>query len=547
MSTPNSCSIHFAPRNRVFDTSNLAGERDTFLEQPAMTADVRMSLEEELDHLSEDQVESWVRRCFEACDPRYESDWLNGLFELALMQFPDNYEVRAAASKAATLEAQRLYDEGDTQEAVSRLERLLESDPYCTEAFEMLERFMQGSSAPEDLVPEPVLTPPPAPLEPAPAVPELPDMPDLDLDLSDPMASMESLEEPMPVLTLESPPEPEPVVAVEATPDAGLTFLDEDLVLESAEPEAPAALLHLEVPEPAPEPPPSAPAPPEPAPPEPVVTVVEPTPPPPPVVVEAPPPAPPAAPVTPVAAPQPAAPSSSRGFEWRSLIGLPAHSRNSLEPQLEQILPSLTERFRQVGNFRSLVFLLTDLYQREPGHTGVANALSGILRDWCIQLEQQGRGPEAGQVAAWSAQLLGPAAAWSQNVIQKYPAQLPSLPDLGPSALGSPAWMSWVAPLREQPGRYEEAGKALSQDPQSLQSLFRHLAVHHPNHAEHVLNLGWAYSITGQHALAMVHTQRSLQLQASARGYQLLQAIYHDLGQPDMAQRVAQQLAQLRG
>jgi len=251
------------------------------------------------------------------------------------------------------------------------------------------------------------------------------------------------------------------------------------------------------------------------------------------------------APAAPVAAPP--APAPSRGFEWRSLIGLPAHSRNSLEPQLEQILPSLTERFRQVGNFRSLVFLLTDLYQREPGHTGVANALSGILRDWCIQLEQQGRGPEAGQVVVWSAQLLGPAAAWSQSVISKYPAQLPSLPDLGPSAPGSPAWMSWVAPLREQPGRYEEAGKALSQDPQSLQSLFRHLAVHHPNHAEHVLNLGWAYSITGQHALAMVHTQRSLQLQASARGYQLLEAIYHDLGQPDMAQRVAQQLAQLRG
>ncbi|ODT61802.1 hypothetical protein ABS71_16700 [bacterium SCN 62-11] len=105
-----------------------------------------MGLENELDQLDESGVESWLARCFEACDPRYDSDWLNGIFELALMQFPDNYEVRAAASRAATMEAQRLYDEGDTTEAVSRLERLLESDPYCTEAFELLERFMATSS-----------------------------------------------------------------------------------------------------------------------------------------------------------------------------------------------------------------------------------------------------------------------------------------------------------------------------------------------------------------------------------------------------------------
>ena len=94
-----------------------------------MTADIRMGRENELDQLDESGVESWLARCFEACDPRYDSDWLNGIFELALMQFPDNYEVRAAASRAATMEAQRLYDEGETGEAVSRLERLLESDP----------------------------------------------------------------------------------------------------------------------------------------------------------------------------------------------------------------------------------------------------------------------------------------------------------------------------------------------------------------------------------------------------------------------------------
>ena len=514
-----------------------------------MTADVRMSLEEELDNLSEDQVESWVRRCFEACDPRYESDWLNGLFELALMQFPDNYEVRSAASKAATLEAQRLYDEGDTQEAVSRLERLLESDPYCTEAFEMLERFMQGGSAPSDEVvaEPPVAAPPPIEVVIEPQLsPELLEMPDLDLDLSDPMESMIDLESDPPVefAIVEAPVPPTPAEEPE-----DVSFLDE-LVLDSSEPDA-LLLLEPEVAvEPAPpvvaDPPPVvADPPPVVAAPPPVVAA------PPPVVADPPPvvaaPQPVIAPPPVVASPPVATVATTRGFEWRSLIGLPAHSQNSLEPQLEQILPSLTERFRQVGNFRSLVFLLTDLYQREPAHGGVASALSGILRDWCVQLEQQGRGSEAGQVAAWAAQLLGPVAGWSQPVIQKFPAQLPSLPDLGPSAPGAPAWMSWVATLREQPARFEEAGQALSQDPQALQSLFRHLAVHHPNHVEHVLNLGWAYSVTGQHALAMVHTQRSLQLQPSGRGYELLQKIYVDLGQPDMAGRVAQQRAQLPG
>lgn len=107
--------------------------------------------------------------------------------------------------------------------------------------------------------------------------------------------------------------------------------------------------------------------------------------------------------------------------------------------------------------------------------------------------------------------------------------------------------MGWVNVLRDKPERAPEAAQALANDQQAIQSLFRHLAVHHPNQPEHVLNLGWAYSITGQHALAMVHTQRALQLKASARGYQLLQKIYTDLGQPDMAQRVGQQLAQLKG
>ena len=128
-----------------------------------MTADIRMGLENELDQLEDSQVESWLARCFEACDPRYDSDWLNGIFELALMQFPDNYEVRAAASRAATMEAQRLYDEGDNAEAVSRLERLLESDPYCTEAFELLERFMANNAEvpdPEPIAPPPLATPP---------------------------------------------------------------------------------------------------------------------------------------------------------------------------------------------------------------------------------------------------------------------------------------------------------------------------------------------------------------------------------------------------
>lgn len=191
--------------------------------------------------------------------------------------------------------------------------------------------------------------------------------------------------------------------------------------------------------------------------------------------------------------------------------------------------------------------MLTDLYQRDGSHQGVRNALNNVLRDWAGQLEQQSRGPEAGQVAAWSRQLLGSAATWTDALIQRYPSQLPSLPDLAQyGASSAPPWMAWVNTLRDHPERAEEAAQALNNDPQGLQSLFRHLAVHHPNHPEHVLNLGWAYSQTGQHALAMVHTQRSLQLKPNARAYQLLQKIYSDLGQPDMAQRAAQQLSQLK-
>jgi tetratricopeptide (TPR) repeat protein len=233
-------------------------------------------------------------------------------------------------------------------------------------------------------------------------------------------------------------------------------------------------------------------------------------------------------------------------FDWRSVVGLPAHTQPTLEPQLEAILPSLTERFSQVGNYRSLVMLLTDLYQRDPSHQGVSNNLNSVLHDWASQLEKQGRGPEAGQVAAWSRQLLGERANWAPDLLQRFPSHAPNLPDLGSlTGVSSPTWMNWINPLREDPSRYEAAGQSLAHDAQGLQSLFRHLAVQHPDQPDHVLNLGWAYSKTGQHALAMVHTQRSLQMRQSARAYQLLQKVYTDLGQPEMAQRVAQQISQL--
>ncbi|MBT9589291.1 hypothetical protein IV102_38550, partial [bacterium] len=176
-----------------------------------MTADIRLALENEMDHMDESMVESWVQRCYESCDPRYDTDWLMGMFELALMQFPDNYEIRAAASKASTMEAQRLYDEGDTQEAVSRLERLLESDPYCTDAFEMLERFMQGSAtdtateAPE-AVPPVVLEPAPVQIPPVVEISPLPESHDDDLlSFLDDNLMIDGLHEPVPVPDVEAP------------------------------------------------------------------------------------------------------------------------------------------------------------------------------------------------------------------------------------------------------------------------------------------------------------------------------------------------------
>lgn len=501
-----------------------------------------MGLENELDQLDESGVESWLARCFEACDPRYDSDWLNGIFELALMQFPDNYEVRAAASRAATMEAQRLYDEGETGEAVSRLERLLESDPYCTEAFELLERFMANAGDAPDASAEPV-APAPVP-EPAPVIAVAPPV------VTAP--ALEPVTQSAPVATLDPLPEHQE--------DELLSFLDDDLMIgldnvvphelpPGGEPVAvPPAAVEAIIPNltPAPEPAPVAVAPPPVV--EPVVIA--------PVAVAAPavgtaaPPVavapPPVAVAPPVAAPI-AASARNTGFDWRSVVGLPAHGQPGLEPQLEAILPNLAERFSQVGNYRSLVILLTDLFQRDPSHQGIGTTLNSVLSDWSSQLEKQGRGPEAGQVAAWSQQLLGERASWAGPLLQRFPAQPPSLPDLGGfSSSAAPTWMNWVAPLREDPARFQDAAHALGGDHQGLQSLFRHLAVQHPDHPDHVLNLGWAYSHTGQPALAMVHTQRSLQLRQNPRAFQLLQKIYTDLGQSEMAARVAQQLAQLK-
>ncbi|MBS2035347.1 hypothetical protein JST97_10185 [bacterium] len=513
-----------------------------------------MSLENELDQLDESGVESWLARCFEACDPRYDSDWLNGIFELALMQFPDNYEVRAAASRAATMEAQRLFDEGDTSEAVSRLERLLESDPYCTEAFEMLERFMGNTSevaAPPAPEPVPAASPTPAavatavePLPHSPAVATLEPLPEsnddellsfLDDDL---MVGLDDVVQP------DFPPSDEPVLMPPSAlePPASAPE-DQTLPVAVPDPAAPPAVAEVSSQEPAPTPaPPPVAAAPEPVAPEPVASApVEPAPAP----VEPVPVASQPAPVAPAPAPAAAAPNRG-GFDWRSVVGLPGHTQ-ALEPQLEAILPNLTDRFTQAGNYRSLAILLTDLYQRDPSHQNIATSLNSVLSDWCAQLEKQGRGAEAGQVAAWSQQLLGDRAQWAAAVTQRFPSQPPSLPDLGSfSGPSAPGWMNWVSPLREDPSRFQEAAQALAGDHQGLQSLFRHLAVQHPDHPDHVLNLGWAYSQTSQHALAMVHTQRSLQLRQSARGFQLLQKIYTDLGQTEMAQRVAQQLSQLK-
>lgn len=478
-----------------------------------MTADIRMALENELDDLVEGRIDSWIQRCFDSCDPRYDSDWLNGMLELAVMQFPENYEVRAAASRAATMEAQRLYDEGDSQEAVSRLERLLESDPYCTEAFELLEKFMQAApvSAEQD---------PPQVEAPQVAAPQV-------------VAPQVVAPEPEPVVVVAPVPVPVAEVPASSAAPVGMVVSDDDDLLSFL---AEDVLIDLDVALPEAELSTPLPAAPVAPPPEPAPIVAE-------VAVE-----PPPAPA--IAAPPPAAPvmaTAAAGFDWRSVIALPSHGSSVVEPQLEALLPSLTERFSQVRNYRGLVLLLTDLYQRDASHLGVSTTLNSVLRDWALHLEHEGRGPEGGQVAVWSQQLLGSRADWATAIAQKYPSQPPNLPDLGGlSGLSAPNWMSWVNVLRDDPNRFREAAVALSADSQGLQSLFRHLAVHHPNHPDHVLNLGWGYSQTGQPALAMVHTQRAIQLRPSARAYQLLQQVYLDLGQPEMAQRVSQQMVQLQ-
>ena len=108
-----------------------------------MEIDHRIELENELEELEDSQLEDWIARCFASCDPRYDADWLSSIFELAQLHFPDHYEVRSACSQAGILEAKRLEEEGDHAEAVSRLERLLDSDPYCAEALELLEVILQ--------------------------------------------------------------------------------------------------------------------------------------------------------------------------------------------------------------------------------------------------------------------------------------------------------------------------------------------------------------------------------------------------------------------
>lgn len=139
-----------------------------------METDNRIQLENELDSLTEATVENWMERCFEYCDPRYDTDWLNGMLELAQMQFPDNYEVRSACSRAAVLDAQRLANEGDNKEAIRKLEQLLELDPYCTEGFELLEQLSKvaPSQEPTPAPVAPIVVTPPVQSAPAPAAPE---------------------------------------------------------------------------------------------------------------------------------------------------------------------------------------------------------------------------------------------------------------------------------------------------------------------------------------------------------------------------------------
>jgi tetratricopeptide (TPR) repeat protein len=456
-----------------------------------MSADLRMNLESELDTLSEDQVESWLQRCFEDCDPRFDSDWLNGIFELALMQFPDNYEVRAAASKAAIMDAQRLYDEGDQAEAVSRLERLLENDTYCTEAFELLERFMQGGQVEAP-------PPPPAAVE-APEEVAVADLSEAELPeeldfLNDDLLADLSLEPDLP-LELDSLDSAAPVEPLEE--------------VIAAEPELPAVELEPIQPEPAP--------------------VREPE-----VEVEV--AAAPAEPVSPpVAVPATLSPSAS---DWKSAVMLPSDA-GPIEANLLSILPNLAERLRNASSYRPLTLLLADLHQRDSGAEAVRVTLHETLRAWAQQLESQSRASEAAQVAQFALSIIPESQPWAQPLSSKFPAALPSLPTFSQApGASTPTWMNWVEPLKADPSRYQEAGEVLKDDPTGLQSLFRHLAVHHASHPEHVLNLGWAYSVTGQHALAMVHTQRALSMQSSARAQQLLRQIYTDLGQPELAQRV---------
>lgn len=194
--------------------------------------DIRVQLENELDTLQEENVESWIQRCFEACDPRYDSDWLSGMLELAHMQFPDHYEVRSACSRAIVLEARRLSGEGDTKEAMRRLEQLLEADPYCTEGFELLEELSKPAEAEAEATP--AETPAQAPTEQTASG-------EAELAAAVPGEIPTSFDEELP-FTPPAVPEPEPApVAVASAPAAPTPFEAAGPAAEPAVPPVAAA------------------------------------------------------------------------------------------------------------------------------------------------------------------------------------------------------------------------------------------------------------------------------------------------------------------
>lgn len=571
-----------------------------------METDSRVQLENELDHLTEDTVENWMERCFESCDPRYDSDWLNGMFELALMQFPDSFEVRTACSRAAVLDAQRLANQGEAKEAIRKLESLLEADPYCTEAFELLEELtlaMSGAGlkkpSPEELaamavpvVVEPVPAPPVEPV-----VEVEPDGPDNSLELLlgdddlfgdvDLGVDLELPEDEIVLLEAESleaePLEEElqfPVASADAEQEVLQApiapVLESAAVLEAPEMEAidpeiteqmkTQALVASEIELGAET---SASLTPEPVPSPIVDPVAE-------IVV---------VPVAPVSLDVVAPVVSAEVPVSLGSAAIGADSLASAEPEddwdepfryprrapqshasrayLDSVL-GLLMQMEANGRPDAALRLLIDHREDLALELDWEGLVERTVRNSCQRLVSGGEGASALQLARWAAKHLpgsGEISELVDNLAEEFSGSnakvLPkvvadSVFDIGVASVPAGSHSAFWERLKSAPTdvnllveiRNHFLG-ASKPDQEGFLHLFRTAAVEFPEHHGHVTNLGWAYLQAGPPALALIHTQRALRLESGERAHQLLVEIYGRLEQPQLQEAAKARLLEL--